>query len=390
MARINDTIFGDRALFPYQAETPISETIEFYTDVTQHHDGSEQRIKLRQLPRRYFEYTTPLTINKKSDGFNTLSGAVRKDWLLPIWTEGQYIGAISSGASSIICDTTICNFEDDGFVMLFSSYKDYELLQIDSFTDTSIVFTSNVFSDYTAAYLIPVEKAFIVGSPYFYTKGYDAYAKITFQLEKSVDISGDDPEQYNDYGVYTEECLVESGDTAERTIYQEQTITDFDIGPVTPTTNWEFSQLNTPYYRLFEGLEEVQAFKEWFYRAAGKHGSFYIPTFENNLRVLADGSTITGTLTVYNDSYDDYANDRIHLAIKDTSGNWYFREITGYTYTTTFVFLSLDSDLDLIDTDIAMVCYLNLSRFDSDSLELEWVGNSAVETSIQIRELTRE
>ena len=46
MAKITTTLFGELAIIPFQAEAPISETLEFYTDVMLASDGTEKRLQL--------------------------------------------------------------------------------------------------------------------------------------------------------------------------------------------------------------------------------------------------------------------------------------------------------------------------------------------------------
>ena len=89
---------------PQVAELPVTETISFLTDSFTNYDGTEQHIQLRSKPRQQFQYSIPIKYRDNADVFNSLYGAIREKWAVPIWSELQPVGNITSGAITINCE----------------------------------------------------------------------------------------------------------------------------------------------------------------------------------------------------------------------------------------------------------------------------------------------
>ena len=119
MAKINTTLFGELPFLPQVAEIPVTETLSFLTDSIIHYDGTEQNIQLRSKPRQKFEYSIPIKYKDNADLFNTLSGAIRKKWAVPNWTDLQPVGNINIDATNINCDTVNFDLRANSLAMIF-------------------------------------------------------------------------------------------------------------------------------------------------------------------------------------------------------------------------------------------------------------------------------
>lgn len=384
MAVINSGVFGNLAFLPFEAQTPIVERFEFLTDVIESRDGTEERIELRIEPRQFFEYSVPLQYIKKADAFNTLYGGLRLDWALPIWSEGQFVGNLMASQTVINCDTTLHDLEAPGLALLFNNSQDFEAVEITSKTDTSITISTDI-SARNGAYLIPIKEAVVMGSPSQATNGFESVLKITFQVKNVTIVSGDIPTQFSGDDVYFDAGIMR-GSSLEKVLDMRQDVSDFSIAKPSFSTPWSNPKYRTPYNFNVKDAEEVRALKEWIFRRAGKFRAFWLPTFEDDLRIESTGP-ITTSLQIADNSTLDFALRRENIAFLDSAGDWHVRTITDFTPSGGSVILTLDTALNLDASEIMTTSFIGLNRCDTDRFELRWIGNHVVECQVGIVEL---
>jgi hypothetical protein len=386
VSKIATSLFGDCAFMPFQAEVPIAERFEFVTDVIESDDGTEERLKLRTLPRQYFEYSIPLQDFKKSDAFNTLYGGLRDNWIIPLWSEGQSVGTISAGQTVINCNTLVYDLQTASLALIYSNCNIWQIVEIQSKTDSTITLASGAEAQ-TSAILIPIKKAIVIGNTDISTNGQSGFVKLLFQIDKATDITSGTQESYKGYDIYYEESLLGSANFIQKTMQKRQILNDFDLGNVAQSTPWQNSKYGTPYRVLLEDYDEVREFKRWIFRLAGKHRAFWIPTFENDLRKKSSG-VVSSTLLVESDSILDYATSKTNIAVRDINGVWYPREITLFEQVSEdTVRITLDAPLGIYAQDIIQISYLGLNRLDVDKIQLNWIGNSKVQSEIRMLEI---
>lgn len=384
MAVLNSGIFGNLAFLPFEAQTPIVERFEFLTDVIESRDGTEDRHELRILPRQFFEYSVPLQYMKKADAFNTLYGGLRLDWALPIWSESQFVGSLAASQTVINCDTTLHDLEAPGLALLFNNSEDFEAVEITALTDTSITISTDI-SARNAAYLVPIKEAVVMGSPSQATNGFESVLKITFQVKNTSLISGDVPTQFLTDDIYFEAGIMR-GASLEKVLDMRQDVSDFSIAKPAFSTPWQNPKYRTPYNFNVKDAEEVRALKEWVFRRAGKYRPFWLPTFEDDIRIKSTG-LLTSTIQIENNSTFDFTLRRENIAFLDSSNTWHVRTITDFTPSGQSVIITLDTDLNLDASEVMTSSFIGLNRCDTDRFELRWVGNHVVECQIGIIEL---
>jgi hypothetical protein len=385
MAKITTQLFGQLAIVPQQAETPVRETLEFLTDVLESYNGSEQRLQLRTKARQTYAYTIPLQAWHTAAAFNTEYGAIRKRWAVPIWTEAQYVGNILSNAPAIVCDTTNYDLRDESLAMIYAGCDKWQVVEIASVEPGQINLLSNV-NGFVGAWLIPVRIGFISNTIDKPTNGHNGKSTLTFEIEDTSEITSDAPSQYLGNDIYYEVGFL-SGDSISRTIEKRLDKNDFSLGLVERRSPWENTRFATPYRKVLDSPSEVADFKKWLYRRAGKFRSFWLPTFEVNMRVVNTG-VIASTLLISADSYIDYASVRTNIAIQANDGTWYNRTVSNpLQINSSTIQLTLSSALNLDASKVSRVSYLGLNRLDADRIELNWRGAGVVESEIRILEL---
>lgn len=385
MAKITTSLFGELAFLPYQAEAPVKETLEFLTDLLTSFNGSEQRFSMRTKPRQSFEYTIPLQAWQTAAAFNTEYAAIAKRWAVPIWTEAQFIGDVAAHATEINCNTSLYDLRASSLALLYSSPDVWQIVEISTTTSTKIN-VANDLSGITGAWLLPVRLGWIVGSVDKPTNGHNGKSYVTFEIDDNLEITPAAPTQHLSNDIYYDVPL-RGEDNVSKFVQRRVDIVDYSLGPVVRRSPWLNSRYGTPYRSLLNGASEVRSYKNFLYRRSGKYRSFWMPSFENNFRLVSTGN-INSTIVVESDSLNDWSL-RTNIAIQATDGNWYPRVVSNPVQVVgNRLQLTLSSPLNVNASNIARISFLGLYRFDADKIELRWIGNGIVETEVSILEIT--
>lgn len=385
MGKVTTTLFGELAILPYQAEAPITETLEFLTDVLLSYNGSEQRLQMRTMPRQTFAYKIPLQAWRTASAFNVGYQAIRKKWAVPIWTQAQYVGEVTAAATSITCDTTLYDLRASSLAFLYTSADNWQIVEI-STTTGSLINVSNTLLYMAGAWLLPVRLGWVAGSIGNATSGYSGTASITFEIDDNLELTPATPAQYLSADIYNDASLL-GGATLDRKIQSRSGVVDYSLGKVARRDYWTNARYASPFRSVLNGPAEIKTYRDFLYRRAGKFREFWAPTFESNLRVV-DTGLITSTLTIERDGFADYSA-RKNIAVQSVDGTWYQSVATNPTpVASNRLELSLTPALSIKAADIARACYLGLNRLDTDRIELRYIGNSVALSEFTMLEIS--
>lgn len=385
MAKITTSLFGELAILPFQAEAPVVETLEFLTDVCNSFNGTEKRIQLRTKPRQSFDYTVPLQLWQAAKSFSTEYRALRKRWAIPVWTEAQYVGNIAAHAASITCDTTLYDLRANSLAFLYAGPESWQIVEVSTKTASSVNVSNDLFY-MKGAWLMPVRLGWIADKIDKPTSGYAGKTSLKFEIDDSQEITPAAPAQYLGNDIYFDASLL-SGGSLSRFLQSRVDIVDYDLGKVARRSPWINARYGSPHRSLLKGQSEVKAYRDFLYRRAGKFRAFWNPTFESNFRVV-DTGTVTNILTVENDGFLDYM-PRTNIAVQSVSGVWQTSVITSFQQIAgDKIQLTLAAPLNINSLDIYRISYLGLNRFDTDRIELRYIGNGVVESEVTVLEIT--
>ncbi len=397
MPKVTTSLFGDLAILPYQAEAPIKETFEFLTDIIPAYDSTEERLQLRTKPRQSFNYSIPISLLKNANAFNTEYGALRNNWAIPLWTQSQYLGTLQTGygysygcyygsglKAELLCDTTIYEFYENSLALLYNDFGEYQVLEIEAITKTSITITleSNLFK---YAWLVPLRVGWIKSDINKVITGYDSKSTFNFVVDDNPIIEPLTPTQYLGDDIYFDLPLQDSGNI-QANLTQQQDIIDSTLGLVERRTTWNNAQYGKPWNFLLESQEDIFNFKQFLLRRFGKFKQFWFPTFENNLRLKNIG-IITDTILIKPDSFIDYIN-RSNIVFQTLNLFLPFGISNPIQIDESTIQLTLSSNLNLYAKEILNVSYLGLYRLNTDMIEINHIGNNVATASLQILELS--
>ena len=385
MAIITTALFGDLVFLPYRVEAPMKETLSWKTSVFTSHDGTESTEKKRTIPRTKLQYSLPIPADEMARSFNLFSNTIGQTWAVPLWSEEQYIGAVSSGATSVSATVANYAFRNASLALLWESKTKWQLLEITT-VDGASINISGTTDEFTNALLMPCRVGYIDGMPKRNSNVHNGNITVDFQVSDGKAVAEIAPAQHLTNDIYTDEVL--GGENITETLENKVNFVDGNIGAVSYSTPWTDSRNKKQVSWVLETPAEIYSFRQFMARRAGKYRVFWQPSFFNDLRNASTG-TVLATLKVYADDYLEHATDRIYISVQDMSGAWHHRNISvALVDTATVTSLVLDSALNLESDDIKTISYTGLRRLEADNITLNWLGGGVVKSTVSILEVS--
>lgn len=377
---VTTNLYGDLILLTTPALVGANEIIGFKTDIFEASDGTEQRTPLKNKARQTLSFSSLSMHQAVAQQFNVQWGGIRKLWAVPLYQEGQHVGATSG--DFIACNTDIYDFRANSLALLKNDtgLQIVEILQVQS---TGLQLSEVI--DFDSAKLYPVRVCFIHGDISRSISGVHASMSVDFIVVDEPVIEPDTPEQFLGDDLYFFN-LTYSGDSMEAKINQQQNIFDNGMGDICQSTDWNFARYSKQYRAVLKGQQQVRNYKNFLFRRQGRYRPFWLPTYESNLRSKSTG-TVTTTLVIEVDQYKQLADQRKHIAIK-CDGSWTAHTITAAALVSvSTVQLTISPALNKAASSIQRISYLGLHRLDADNVTLNYQGAGIVEVSVPILEL---
>ena len=383
MAKVTTALFGDIALLPFQIRQPMRHTLAWVTDLFESQNGTEGAIQLRQTPKESYSVTIPEKADTKQRGFNTQYGALHRRWGMPVWQEQQYIGNVAAGFSTLDCETENYDFRPGSLALLISAVNpadNFQVLEVSTVND-GVLLLSNVTTEISRAYLLPLRVGRITSQASRKANGTDVVTDLTFESDEEYLLTPEAPEQFLDEDIYFTPPIMDGGTINFDVITRVDTV-DYDIGPVTTRAPWLHNRVGRPQNVVCSTLEEVIAFKLWLFRRAGKYRRYWEPSFEHDFRVMATGA-VNSTLLVGREGMTDWGTSRTHIAIELDDGTWSANTVTFTNVTPITSQINLGTSLGGIDASrLRRISWLGLRRLNADMIEMNWVGSGVMKAGV--------
>lgn len=386
MAKVTTVLYGELAIIPHQAEAPVTESYEFLTDTIQSYNGTEQGIPLRNAPRRFVSHSIPVQVLNDPALFNTVYKEIRSKWAIPMWQETQFLGVVAAETTVILCDTISHDLRPSSLALLWQDPENWQIIELDLDYGGGYVMVAEASTvrEFERAFIIPVRVGYANESVARDSTGNGATFQMTYNIDDLVPVVSANPASFLSFDIYFDPTLKSEGKLTTQIIKQMETV-DFDLGKVVYRSPWVNTRYASMYRVLTEGAAEAQVYRNFLHRRQGKFRRFWMPTFENNLRIKETNPTVTTTLRVHRDDYDPA---RTHVAI-ECDGVWTAHTLSGVSYpdqvTAQF---TLTPSLSKPTASINCISYLGLYRLDADKVDLNWIGGIVMSSSVKVLELT--
>lgn len=385
------TVTGSRlVLFPYRMRPGLNEEIQFLTQVLVANNGTEQRIRNRQGPRHFFNFTADIPEGELNRAENLLYGWRRRVWGLPIWGESRTVtSAVPSNSQVINVNTDFADFRVGELAVIWDNPRTFDLFEISSFTQTQINIDRELISAFSEnAIVAPARTAFMPSNPNRITNGFSTSINGRLQVMDNIEIANSASAiQFNGTDVLLKEPLY-VGRGANESFDDRVDVIDFNTGVVTIHSPWLNAKVERSLRYVLEGQQEIWEFRQFLHRRGGSQRPFYMPTFENNIRITSTGN-LTDQIQIANDEYGRQSSARNNIAFLMLDGTWIFRTVTGVvTDSDTQETITLNTALNENASDIRIVSYLGLKRLLNDNITFTWQANNVVNVQLPIKEIS--
>jgi len=397
--------------------TEISETLEFKTQIHTAWDATEQRMALRGYPRRSIAYAYYGMNAAQSNYLRALSYAKQNEQIeIPLWhaacrlTENAY-----ENYSHVSVNTTnLWHFRGCSGVMFWHNDEvggDRYFLKA-LYGDGSLKLTELLEQDY------PATSTLVCPTVYGYLKPEDKYSVYNSDLstmQLNVDILDDFtltslPTAFNENNFEEWEF---------KTPFQEAipvSYLDVDIFPIAPSWTGDiaanftrnankldnevglpkydfksvYSSENKEIEYILSSRSEINNFQRFFIKCKGRLKSFYAPTWLNDMELVKNATAGQLYMLVKWPLYWKYYSSmsrRKVIVIFFKSGEVKIYPLSGYSTDSTGtygkVYFETALTAPLLKSNIRMISFFCLYRFDSDTLttEYETTGIATISTS---------
>lgn len=364
-------------------------------------NGEEQRSSLLTWPRRTLAYTA------LSSGFTESALILRKlyrslhlVWGVPFWQDRTTLTAQAVSGQKIlqVRSTENRNFEEGGTCIVLdpNNLASYEAGVVDTFGAASITLEVNLSSTWPAGREVyPVLKARIKSG-----QSWDPIASRMGQVEieafEEYDsgvtwVIGASP--YSDYlGHPLFDRLPHSANREMKFIRPYDRLSF--IGETYSMTDVQEAVLNLSTSHLSDSKAEIQKILDLFDSQKGRWGSFWVPTWREDVRITAPFGAGDSTLTVENVEFASYWLNKdvgAYITILWPDGDRAVARVLAAPTTTS---ITLDAAIGKACSEgerRRLLCsFLLFCRFDHDEIKITYHTDSVAETTLSFQSLLGE
>lgn len=378
--------------FPPNWLEPVTESLEWSTDVLRHEDGSEQRLALRGAPRVEYGFSVDVHGAARRLLENRLHDAGGSEWVLPIFPDGQPLTVdADAGDTTVGATTDMRDFEVDGLAVLMSEDgTSAEAFEVDSFDGSSVTFKAALAADWPAgSWLYPARLARLANPPALTRRNRDVVTgSVVFRLSAGVarTYSAESP-TYQGEPVLTAQINGRDGLTVAYARQLEVLDTLTGIPRVTDRSAIAEPSLGCLWTAF--GRDEVDALRKFLYARQGRARGIWVPTFAEDMIVVAPIGSSATTIDVQACGLVDNAGDttRRDLRLRTTAGTVYHRRVTNIaTVSATVERLTISSALGaaVAVADVDVCSWMAYSRLADDRVDIEWSNMAVAESTFTL------
>lgn len=362
-------------------EESVQERLEWLTDMLPSQTGVEQRRAGRDLPRRHYEFSISAEGPDRALLDLAVFGWGARLWALPIWHDVQWLPGVAAGSPEIVCDTRYRDFAEGGLVLLLGEQAvDYEVLQVLTLEADRIGLRNPVKRDWPhTVRLYPVRTARLTDQPALTRMTNRAVrGDVEFRLETptSWPVSHVLPE-YRGWPVLE----IRPEESRDLSLSYERMLKVLDNGTAAPNVR-DQAGISFPVQGhgwLLDGAEERADFRSLVYALRGRQGAIWLPTWMDDLDVVAPVATSTSFIDVAHIQYGRFAagiTGRRDIRVELNDGTVRYRRVLGSSEldaATERLNLGEPWDVEFEANQVRRVSWMTLMRLDSDTVELEHI-----------------
>lgn len=394
-------ITGRRSvLFPFRPDwrTPLTETFTWTTTVTKAWSGREQRVSIAKDPRREVGYR----FTAKSDGMQLLDavlfGWAGRFYSLPIWhEESRLLATVMPANNVLIVDTTHMTLVVGGTVVLYYDAFSYEVIEVESFTETSIVAKGVVDAEWPAGTKVVPAAPALPQADVRTTRilPHVGQASVTMLIDpksRLLRMSAGTPDAlYRGEELFLSET--DWGSPLDVPYRANRFTIDSGLGPVTVIRRGAYPETGRSFRWMAKTKERAARLREFFARRAGRFKPVWMPSGTEDFILAAATDPVSPSMVVRKSQYGSMvwpSKVRRDVVIILRDGSRLLRRITDVAEGASVTVLTLDSGfgLAIAPEDVKRISYLGLYRLADDTITFNWITNSVltIETDLVLTE----
>lgn len=362
----------------------IVEELVWLTELQRAVNGSQDRIPLRDAPRRTWEFDAVADRRERRIVENALYDWSARTWALPVWPDISLLGsALPPGSTSIALDTAGLDYRVDGLVMLWSDVQRYELAEVSAVASGALSLarpTLNAWPAGTRVY--PCRTARLTDPPQLRRKSDQVFtSRIRFEAMEPCDWPPIAPTALHQGIPVLEQRPDESGDP-NATFGRWVEVIDGDTGIVALDDISGLAWPEQTHAWFLAGRSARAAHRSLLYWLQGRAQALWVPTWADDLQLVATTGPTASALTVAWASISVLLRaqpGRRHIRIELNNGSVFYRRVPGVT--------EIDADTEQVQIDpplgvtvephqVRQISWMTLMHAQSDRAQISHVTDS--------------
>lgn len=388
------------SVIPGTYEYPLSEKWTFPSDSIFSRDGTEQVLTLTKNPIQSFDIDYVFDAEERQRMQALLMGGQTLLLALPVWHEEiTTTAALTAGATSAsVRATTDVDFRVGGLAVIYESGVKYDVVQLSSVATNSLGFSSTpIQNNYGSnSRVVPLRLGYII-SDVSSARMPVRVESFSLQFQVTDNDTGMFAPSTTGWSTYGSKVLLDdpnivSGEM-DQTFAQEIRIIDNSTGAIEVVKNWAINQGNYSKGFYISSRAEMMKLKKLLLALRGRQVSFRIPTFIEDLTVVANLGTGASTMDISHIGYTRYIQSREPkkvFRITFTDGTSLNRSISSSVeVSSTVERLTLDTTWPANRTvaEISRVEFLVPARFASETFTFKYDRTGRASLTAPIRTL---
>lgn len=384
-------VTGNRmAIWPYKPFDSMKEQLEWNTDIIQSFDG-EQRIAIRAAPRTTFSIDNYLNAYNFSIAKSMVKAFSNLAFSLPTWFNANIVPSIAANATVINVSTLNADYRVGSNAIILVDENNFEPVEITGKTDSSITVKQPISKAYTNVIVMPLRIVRALNGVSFKRQpGEITTASIDFMALDDIDLSTNSATinypLFDGLYVLTQDIITTSN-ISDKVL---KAVDVFDNGQGVIEVADAYSYVDRKSVATFDSTTRYSKWQllKFLHTIKGRRGSFWIPTYNTDMRLHSNVTEGQNTFDIVYTSYTVY-NGESDIAIMLRDGSMIFNHVLSAASFGVYERLTVRDAwlLSFNITDVVRISYLHKSRFDSDSIVLEHSPPEIVQINVAIKEI---
>lgn len=388
------------SLIPAIYESEFEESWRFPTDTVFTDNGTEQVVALTANPVQSFSLNFLLDAEERQRMQALLMGAQAQLLALPLWHEDVLTTAsVSVGATSVaVTSTTDADYRVGGYAVIWTSPTQYDVVQVSAVGTNLLSFASTptVGSHLSGARVAPVRLGFITTEVPIrrYYVSLDSY---TLQFRVTDNDTGMFAGSTASWGTYSSKVVLDDPNIMDGTTEANSTtrvqLIDNETGVIEQIAIWQKSRRGSQKGFSIKSRSELMVVKKLLLALRGPQVSFRLPTFAEDITVVATLTSGNSTMDISHIGYTKYVQSREPkkvFRVTFTDGTTVIREaVSSVEVSNTVERITIDTGwaTTKLASEVRRVEFLEPVRFDTENFSFRYLRSGWAKLAAPVKTL---